>query len=92
VGALLLLDLLAANIKVHQALHNRGSANSSTCVLCLFAKGNIELPEGLLKVFSSIPCWSSWVPHSQAVALACPAYLVSSCRAPPRLDFPRMMA
>lgn len=42
--ALLVFELLAANSELHQALHQGGKVASNTCVVCLFAKGQVDSP------------------------------------------------
>jgi hypothetical protein len=46
-GALLAFTLLTASGSLHQALHHNGAADGSSCLVCLFAKGQIDLPQGL---------------------------------------------
>jgi hypothetical protein len=41
-GALLLFEVLAANGEFHRSFHNEGKAASNACLLCLFAKGQVD--------------------------------------------------
>jgi hypothetical protein len=44
-GALLVFTLLTASGPLHQALHHGGAAGGSACAICLFAKGQVDLPD-----------------------------------------------
>ena len=83
VGALLLFELLAANSGFHQALHHGAQAASSSCVLCLFAKGQVDLPESAPVVTASVPSSSDPRPWVESIALFEFMYLASLSRAPP---------
>lgn len=82
-GGLLLLELLAANGAVHQALHHSGEAAPHHCVLCLLAQGQMDSPqsEAVLTVF--LPSSSDPAPRVESIAPAHFTYLASLGRAPP---------
>ena len=82
-AAILLCELLAANSGFHQALHRSGKAASDSCVLCLFAKGQVDLPQSVLTVPESVRSSFDLTPRMESVALPDFTYLVSPSRAPP---------
>lgn len=82
-GALLLFELLSTNGQFHQALHPAGKSGSNSCVVCLFAKGQVDAPP-LAPVPSGV-VWSRFesAPTTESTALVDSTYLVSPSRAPP---------
>jgi len=82
-GALLLFELLAANGAFHQAFHHSDRSASNNCVLCLFAKGQVDSPESTpilstpvqVAVFQSLPV--------ESIVLVDFSYLSFPSRAPP---------
>lgn len=87
-GALLIFDLLAANSGFHQALHQQDKAGSTNCVLCLLAKGQVDLPQSVPAAAS--PVWSSFalVPLAEPTAMVDFTYLIAPSRAPPAFASP----
>ncbi len=81
--ALLLLGLLAANGGFHEALHHDGKAASDNCVLCLFAKGQVDAPQSVPVVAASVESSFDLPPRIEAGVLADFTYLTSPSRAPP---------
>lgn len=82
-GMLFLVGLLAANGAFHEQLHHSDKGASNSCVLCLFAKGQVDLPE-------SLPAETGFIQSAFAAALVtesrAPAeftYLASLSRGPP---------
>jgi hypothetical protein len=84
-GALLVFELLSADGGFHQALHHNGKAASNGCILCLFAKGQVDSPQAVPGVTSSV--WSMFppAPRMESIALLDFTYLASASRAPPTL-------
>ena len=83
--ALLLFELLSTNRRFHQVLHPGGKAASNSCVVCLFAKGQVDSPQ--LAPVATAAVWSLFnpAPRMESAALVDFAYLVSPSRAPPAL-------
>ena len=79
----MLFELLAANNVFHQALHHGGKAAANTCVLCLFAKGQVDSSEpGPVSVQPFlIPLNPE--PPMESIVVADFTYLSSPSRAPP---------
>jgi hypothetical protein len=44
-GTMLVFTLLTASGHLHHALHHDGAAGGSACAICLFAKGQVDLPD-----------------------------------------------
>jgi len=84
-GALLLLGLLAVNNGFHQALHHSGKAAPDNCVLCLFAKGQVDLPQSVAIVPASVQSSFDLPPRMESIASVDFTYLASPSRAPPFL-------
>ncbi len=84
---LLLVDVLAANVGFHQSLHHNGVATSNTCVFCLFAKGQVDLPQAAPVVVTSVPTALAPTPIIHSIVPVDVTYLVFSSRAPPALPF-----
>ena|SRR5208282_2558348 len=82
-GALLLLGLLAVNNGFHQALHHSGKAAPDNCVLCLFAKGQVDLPQSVPVVPASFQSSFDLPPRMESIASVDFTYLASPSRAPP---------
>ncbi len=82
-GALLVFELLAANSGLHQVLHQEGKPASDGCVLCLFAKGQVDLPEPVPVAVVILRCVFPQVLARESHAVVDFAYLVSPSRAPP---------
>jgi hypothetical protein len=81
-GAVLLLEVLAADGGFHQALHSGGKAVPGGCVLCLLAAGQAEAP-GFAPAVAS-PVWSSLAVCVRAPVVGVDVtYLASPSRAPP---------
>jgi len=81
--ALLLLGLLAVNGEFHEALHQTGKAASDNCVLCLFAKGQVDLPQSVPVVSAPVQPSSDLPTLRESIALVDFTYLASPSRAPP---------
>ena len=45
-ATMLVFSLLTASGSLHHALHQDGAAGGSPCAVCLFAKGQVDLPDG----------------------------------------------
>lgn len=82
-GALLLFELLAANGAFHQALHHSGRTAATTCVLCLFAKGQLDSSEP--GPISTEPFLIPLCPEPtvETIVVTDFTYLSSPSRAPP---------
>ncbi len=85
-GALLLLTVLAANGKFHQALHLKGKSASDNCVLCLFAKGQVDLPQSIAEAPATVAPLVTMRLRLESIVLVDFTYLSSPSRAPPALD------
>ena len=86
-GALLLCEVLTADGSFHQALHSGGKAASNNCILCLFAKGQVDLPETAPRITAFV--WSTFDSpmRMESIALVDFRYLISPSRAPPAFSF-----
>jgi hypothetical protein len=84
-GALLVFELLASSSGFHQALHHSGKAASSSCVLCVFAKGQLDLPQSVPVVTASIQSSLALAPRMDSIAFRDFPYLTCPSRAPPAL-------
>jgi len=82
-GALLILELLAANGGFHQALHHSGQVPSDSCALCLIAKGQVDSPEPA--PISTEPVQFSFnpTPQIESIVLVGFSYFTPPGRAPP---------
>ncbi len=80
---LLVLELLAADGRFHQALHQNGKADANSCVLCLFAKGVVDLPPCAVAVSPAVPPPFEVAPRINSAVVLDFRYLVSPSRAPP---------
>jgi len=80
--ALLVCELLAGNSPFHQALHS-GKAASNSCLLCLFAKGQIDSPRSVPLVTAPVRSSFDSSPRMETVAVVDFRYLASPSRAPP---------
>jgi hypothetical protein len=85
-ATVLLFELLAANSAVHKALYHAGNSGSSQCVVCLFAKGQVDSPESapILTDFV-VPAFSS-VPPAKSIPKVDFTYLSFPSRAPPQFS------
>jgi len=87
VGLMLVFELLAADGKFHQTFHHGGNAATNSCVLCLFAKGQVDSPP----LAPSAPaCVWSVFHRSLRMEFSAPSdslYLISASRAPPAVPF-----
>jgi hypothetical protein len=80
--ALLFCELLAANGRFHQAMHG-GKASSNSCLLCLFAKSQVDSPRSAPIVAAPVlPSFES-SPPMESIAVVDFTYLSSPSRAPP---------
>ena len=82
-GAFLVFGLLATDGPFHQAFHSAGKTASSNCLLCLFAKGQVDLAESVPDL--SPPVRRAFDPPRQIEPIVLPSftYLASLGRAPP---------
>jgi hypothetical protein len=82
-GVLLILELLAANGGLHQALHHSGKAPSDSCALCLIAKGQVDSPQPT--PISTEPVQFSFhpTPQIESITLVDFSYFTPPGRAPP---------
>jgi hypothetical protein len=83
--AVLLFGLLAAHSGFHQAMHHGGTADSSSCVLCLFANGHVDLPQSAPVISVSVRHLLDSAPVTESIVLAEFTYLASPSRALPAL-------
>jgi len=84
-AAVLLFSLLATNSGFHEALHHGDKAASNNCVLCLFAKGQVDQPLATPVVAAFAPAIFLSAPQVESVVLVDFSYLSSPSRAPPAL-------
>jgi hypothetical protein len=82
-GAVLLFELLAANGAFHEAWHHDGKATANPCVLCLFAKGQVDSPESTPILTEFVQSSFEPAPLMESVAKADVTYLAFPSRAPP---------
>jgi hypothetical protein len=82
-ATVLLFELLAADDATHRALYHGGNTGSNQCVLCLFAKGQIDSSESapilaavVVPAFFSTQC-------AKSIVLVDVTYLAPPGRAPP---------
>ncbi len=81
-AAVVLLELLAADGAFHNALHHDGQA-SNQCVLCLFAKGQMDSPDTAPVFTEFVRVSFQSAPQVTFHAPADVTYLISLGRAPP---------
>ena len=82
-GALLLFEVLAANGQFHQSLHHEGKAASNTCILCLFAKGQVDSSD-VAPIFSApFRVTLKRAPLTESAPFVDFKYRSSASRAPP---------
>jgi Protein of unknown function (DUF2946) len=79
----LLFGLLAASNAFHRAMHHGRTADSSSCVLCLFANGHVYLPQTAPAVSESVRVLLAVAPLTEPVVTVDFTYLISPSRAPP---------
>ncbi len=80
---LLVLELLAADSRFHQAFHQNGKADANSCVLCLFAKGDVDLPPCAVGDIPAVQSPFEAAPRINSAVVLNFRYLVSRSRAPP---------
>ncbi len=85
-GAIVLLVFLAANSGLHQALHHSGNAAPDSCVLCLLAKGQVDLPDTTTAPNDSVRSVFDLAPRVESIVLVDFTYLTAPSRAPPALS------
>jgi hypothetical protein len=83
--ALLLFELLAAHGAFHEALHQGGKTASNCCVLCLFAKGQVDSPQSGPIVTAFVRFSVDQAPLLKSIVRTDVAYLAFPSRAPPAL-------
>jgi hypothetical protein len=83
IGALLLLEALAASGQFHQSLHHEGKAASNTCILCLFAKGQVDTADTAPVFTAPFRLSPKRAPLVDPVPFVDFRYLSSPSRAPP---------
>jgi len=81
----LLFGLLATNGRFHQALHPSGKEASNSCALCLFANGQVDLPQAVPIVTAYVGPSFELTPRIESIAMVGLMYLASLSRAPPVL-------
>ena len=84
-GAVLLFTLLSANGGFHDALHHTGKAAANSCVLCLFAKGQVDQPQTAPVLAGFVPAGFILTLRAESTVLVDFSYLSSPSRAPPAL-------
>ena len=82
-GALLLIEILGGSGRFHQALHSNGKAPSSSCLLCLFAKGQVDLAQPAMVGTASVKTPFHIRLLRESIALMDFTYLAAPSRAPP---------
>lgn len=82
-AALLVLELLASDQGFHQAFHHNGKPASNNCVLCLFAEGQVELPQSSPVTTTFVRAYFDPAPKTESITLVGFTYLASPSRAPP---------
>jgi hypothetical protein len=82
-GALLFVEILGANGGFHQSLHANGKAAPSSCLLCLFAKAQVDLPQSAPVITAVIQSSFETAPLGESIVLVDFTYLAAPCRAPP---------
>ncbi len=75
--------LLAANGAFHEQLHHSDKGASNSCVLCLFAKGQVDLPESLPAETGFVQSAFAAAPVTVSQAPVGFTYLASLSRGPP---------
>lgn len=84
-ATMLVLELLAADGSFHQSLHQNGEAAAHSCVLCLFAQGQVDASEPLPVITPIIRPWCEPAPRVDSTVLVDFTYLSAPSRAPPAL-------
>ena len=82
-GALLLFEVLAANGEFHESFHKDGKAASNTCVLCLFAKGQVDSCDSAPLSTAPVRFLFIQAPLPESAPFVDFKYLSSPSRAPP---------
>ena len=81
--SLLVFELLATSGRFHQALHSDGNSSSSTCIICLFAKGHLDTSPATPVPSPAIEPAFNFTPRVESITLVDFRYLASPPRAPP---------
>jgi hypothetical protein len=68
-------------------MHHGGTADSNSCVLCLFANGHVDLPQTVPAVTAPVRWVLEAAPPARAIVTVDFTYLVSPSRAPPAPAF-----
>ncbi len=82
-GLLFLVGLLVANGVFHEELHRSNKGASNSCVLCLLAKGQLDLPESLPAEIGFVHSAFAPPPVTESRAPVDFTYLASLSRGPP---------
>lgn len=82
-GALFIFELLATSGRFHQALHCDGNQTSSTCIVCLFAKGHLDAPPSVPVASPPVKTSFYTAPRVDSLLLVDVRYVLSPPRAPP---------
>jgi hypothetical protein len=81
--SLLIFELLATSGRFHQALHCDGNQTSSTCIVCLFAKGHLDAPPSVPVASPPVEAFFQSAPCIDSILLVDVRYVLSPPRAPP---------
>jgi hypothetical protein len=82
-GALFVFTLLATSGQFHLAFHCDGKPASSSCIICLFAKGQLDVAPAVPIFTPFIQVSFDSVPRIESITLVDSRYSVSPPRAPP---------
>jgi hypothetical protein len=84
-GALFVFTFLATSGQFHRAFHCDGKRASSTCILCLFAKGQLDVSQAVPVFTPFIQASFDSAPWIKSISLVDSRYFLSPPRAPPAL-------
>jgi len=86
-AALLLFELLSTNGRFHHAFHATGKTSSNGCIVCLFAKGQVDSPQATPAITLPLLCCFILLVPTESAILVDFRYLASPSRAPPSPGF-----
>jgi len=81
---LLMSGALSVSHALHESLHHDGAANSHFCLVCLFAKGQVNAAEVALASDPILFCCLYGIGAAKPSPLPDSDYRLSPSRAPPR--------
>ncbi len=84
-AALFLVGLVAADRTLHESFHHNGKAAANSCILCLFAKGQVDSPEPVNVIAGPVRSVFLPAPLFEVIATQGFTFLASLSRGPPSI-------